>query len=368
MKKSIFYILMLSVLTVSCTNDELLTNESSAVVGFHALTSDVTTRAVNETNSLNMKNSPFEVYAFTHTDGKLFMGKTMSTGDYEPSEGVAIKYNDNGWGYANAKDEAYWPTDKLDFIAFHPYFGPTVEYIVEVSSAKKQVVRFVVPEVASAQKDLMYAITRGVDKNTNGGKVKLLFRHALSQACFKAKTELESMSVDIHDMKIHNLAISGELTLPQDRTDISINDWKPLERKSINYDPKELEKPIKEIGANAKEITAKMYLPQELTKWTPENKTIQQANEAKQSYLSILCTIKQNGVYLWGSENKPERLFVPFGVKWEPGKRYVYTLVFGGGYREDGTEVLDQIKFEVEEMPWEDTPYDVSTETNVNIN
>ena len=111
-----------------------------------------------------------------------------------------------------------------------------------------------------------------------------------------------------------------------------------------------------------------MYLPQELTKWTPETKTIDQANAAKQSYLSVLCKIKQKGVYLWGSEDKAWRLFVPFGVKWEPGKRYVYTLIFGGGYKDDGTQALDQMKWEVEEMPWQDAPYDVNADTNVNVN
>lgn len=104
MKKKSFYILALAALAVSCTNDELTTNETNAVVGFHALTSGVTTRAVNETNSVNLKDSPFDVYAFTETDGKLFIGKSLSESDYELSQGVEIRHNGSAWDYANPAD------------------------------------------------------------------------------------------------------------------------------------------------------------------------------------------------------------------------------------------------------------------------
>lgn len=367
MMKKNFYFLMLSALVVSCTSDELTQNESSTVVGFHALTSGVTSRTVNETNSLNLKDEPFDVYAFTQTDGKLFMGKHLSTADYDLSQGVEIKHDGVNWDYANPEDRVYWPIEKLDFFAFHPKSNPLDGYSVEVFSAQKQVVRYSVPTAAKYQKDLMYAISRGVDKNTNAGKVKLMFRHALSQVCFKAKTELKSMSVDIEDLKIHNIAISGDLTLPKSGTEISMSDWNTGEKKHILYEPKELESPLLQIGTEAKEITAKMYLPQELTKWTPESNTIDLANTGKQSYLSVLCKIRQNGVYLWGSKERALRLFVPFGVKWEPGKRYVYTLIFGGGYDDKGNQIIAPVKFDVTEQPWQDIPYDVDTDTNVNV-
>lgn len=245
MKKKSFYILALAALAVSCTNDELTTNETNAVVGFHALTSGVTTRAVNETNSVNLKDSPFDVYAFTETDGKLFIGKSLSKSDYELSQGVEIRHNGSAWDYANPADQAYWPTtDKLNFFAFHPQPNPSDGYSVEVSSASKQVVRYSVPTNAKFQKDLMYAISRGVDKNTNAGKVKILFKHALSQACFKAKTEMESMRVDVEDIQIHNIAVDGDLTLPQTGTDISMKDWNTQEKKHIAFEPKNLETPV----------------------------------------------------------------------------------------------------------------------------
>ena len=153
MKKKDFYILALAALAVSGTNDESTSNESIAVVGFHALTSRATTRAVNETNSVNLKDSPFDVYAFTETDGKLFIGKSLSESDYELSQGVEIRHNGSAWDYAYTADKAYWPTDKLNFFAFHPQPDPSGGYSVEVFSASKQMVRYSVPTNAKYQKD-----------------------------------------------------------------------------------------------------------------------------------------------------------------------------------------------------------------------
>lgn len=141
----------------------------------------------------------------------------------------------------------------------------------------------------------MYAISRGVDKNTNAGKVKILFKHALSQACFKAKTEMESMRVDVEDIKIHNFAVNGDLTLPQTGTDISMKDWNTQEKKHIAFEPKNLETPVMEIGTEAKELTGKMYLPQELTKWTPDKYTIEQANKESKVIFQFCVKLSKMG-------------------------------------------------------------------------
>ena len=131
----------------------------------------------------------------------------------------------------------------------------------------------------------MYAISRGVDKNTNAGKVKILIQTCTLTGMLQSKNRNESMRVDVEDIQIHNIAVDGDLTLPQTGTDISMKDWDTQEKQHIAFEPKNLETPIMEIGTEAKELTGKMYLPQELTKWTPESNTIDQANAAKQSYL-----------------------------------------------------------------------------------
>lgn len=64
---------------------------------------------------------------------------------------------------------------------------------------------------------------------------------------------------------------------------------------------------------------------------------------------------------LWGKEGEYRRLYVPFGDTWEPGKRYVYTLVFGGGYDEYGKSVLKPLEIEADVEDMEDALQDVET-------
>ena len=56
-------------------------------------------------------------------------------------------------------------------------------------------------------------------------------------------------------------------------------------------------------------------------------------------------------------------LYVPFSADWQPGKRYVYTLIFGGGYDAQGQAILQPINFEAEVDTWKDAN---ATEIDVN--
>ena len=80
----------------------------------------------------------------------------------------------------------------------------------------------------------------------------------------------------------------------------------------------------------------------------------------KQSYLSIECKIKIGNTDYVGSGSGYGTLFVPFGAEWQPGKRYVYTLVFGGGYDAAGNAILQPINFEPSVEPWGDENKDVN--------
>lgn len=101
-----------------------------------------------------------------------------------------------------------------------------------------------------------------------------------------------------------------------------------------------------------------LFVPQKLTKWDVSS-TIA---TAKQSYLMITCKIKQGGAYLFGSDSEYKDLYVPFEADWQPGKRYIYTLIFGGGYDADGNPILQPINFEAKAEDWANEP-----ESNVNL-
>lgn len=99
-----------------------------------------------------------------------------------------------------------------------------------------------------------------------------------------------------------------------------------------------------------------LFAPQTLKAWNTSH-NITEAENLDESYLVISCKIKINDFYYLGSDNGYETLYVPFGgYEWQPGKRYVYTLVFGGGYDADGNTILQPIKFEPSVEEWgEDT-------------
>ena len=94
-----------------------------------------------------------------------------------------------------------------------------------------------------------------------------------------------------------------------------------------------------------------LFVPQSLTKWNVEH-NITDADTNGESYLIINCKIKQKNDYLHGKETQYENLYVPFGTSWEPGKRYIYTLIFGGGYDDQGQQILMPINFEATTTNW----------------
>ena len=72
--------------------------------------------------------------------------------------------------------------------------------------------------------------------------------------------------------------------------------------------------------------------------------------------------LKQNDSYLIGSAAEYKTVYVPFdnATGWEPGKRYIYTLIFGGGYDDQGEPILSPITFDAATADWADASADVN--------
>ena len=62
----------------------------------------------------------------------------------------------------------------------------------------------------------MYATAFNYDKSTYNTKVKLTFKHALSQVHFKGQTSNASLKADIQSITIKNTKTSGSFTIPTD--------------------------------------------------------------------------------------------------------------------------------------------------------
>ena len=357
-------------LLMGCSDEEIANVETSSrnAIGFNVLSNAAETRATPTTPS-NLTSTDFDVFAFT-ADGTAFMGKVDT--DFE-HDGVKIVYKDGKWDYDDANDLRYWPTEALDFYAFNP--GTVSEdmivfYSWEATKDVQKISYTCMDEYGSgtthANYDVMYAMAKGQTKDMNNGIVKFNFKHILSQVVFKAKTQYDNMQVDIDMIKIHNFKFAGAFTLPAAAD--GTGSWSSSDLafphaftvvKNANIT----------VNSNtaATDISTKtpmLNIPQTLTAWTVSapNKSKLEADNAKQCYLEIACKIRQSGAYLLGSASEYKTIYVPFGDTWEQGKRHIYTLIFGGGYDDQGEAVLNPIQFDAETTGWVDADKDVNVQ------
>lgn len=353
-----------------CSDNELASVETSqekTPIGFHTVGSQMGSRATI-INQGNITTTDFKVYAFTN-DGTAFMGNTDTELGYN---GVEIKYNNGKWDYVNTGDLKYWPgtVTPLNFYAVNPFTFDedlTTLYCWQINKDKQQISYNCIDEYGASTGheniDVMYAMAKNQTKNSNSGTVKLNFRHILSQIAFQAKTKDASIEVEINEIKLFNFNISGTFTFPtEDNVAPTKANWKTNQFSSGSMSFTII------TGANitvnsqtdATDITKNtpmLVIPQKLNAWQTNPttaKTKEDADKAKESYLGISCKIKVNEQYVNGSATESEYLYVPFGAEWEPGKRYVYTLIFGGGYTDQGVPVLSPINFDATAKDWED--------------
>ena len=352
-----------------CSDTELAsidTVQEKTPIGFHTVGSQMGSRA-DVINSTNLTNYSFNVYAFKNdngTDVERFMGEDNEAG----TGGVNISYNGGKWSYTNQADLKYWPTGSLNFYAVSPVSDNNI-FSWQISQNTKKISVFTSDEYENPKDnpdniDVMYAISKNQTKSLNGGTVHMQFRHVLSQVTFKARTQTANMEVIIEGVKICNVNFSGTFTLPPTDADPTQGNW-TLSTVPLSNFTAVKGKSI-DIGNTDTEVSIDgpmLFIPQKLTKWATtaaSPKTTDQADNDKQSYLEISCKIKLYGSYIIGDENKFGKLYVPFGADWQPGKRYVYTLIFGGGYDEHGQPILTPINFEPSVEKWEDTNKDIN--------
>lgn len=377
MKKNLFMTAAaIAALLTGCSTDEEIANiETSAknAIGFNIVSNGAETKATIYNNGST--NFDFDVFAFNSATGTLFMGNGDGT------DGVQIKHNGTGWGYVDPSELAYWPTNDLNFYAVSPSINSFEQHtngilLYSINSANQTITYSMVDEfgknAGGKNIDVMYAIAKDQVKGKNGGVVKLNFKHTLSQVLFKAKVQYAKMKVTIKSMGIHNFAIGGTFTFPTTGETTKEN-WTSTKAKTA--------KTVKNANTNnvvvnstenpvniTEENNPMLFIPQTLTAWnTQVSAPMSKADADKeengfQSYLEVDCKIEQNEATVYNGT-----LYIPFGTEWQPGRRYTYTLIFGGGYDDQGNPILTPITFEPTVEPWENasgyTP-DVPAYTN----
>lgn len=356
----------------SCSNEEELANvgksESNAIrfAGISGL-SDTRTTPIGTTN---LTTTNFDVMAFMSSDNALFMGGKHELGHSD--QGVKIVYNTSAWDYADKDQQAYWPTTgDVDFYAVSPAFTDELVYYsfaYDMTSDAKTITYATADEykTGAPNHDVMYAVAKGRNKANNGtSPVQMKFKHILSQVVFKAKTTSSILEVDVENVKIHNFVHGGTFTLPEGEPaekEPTMSNWSTSPDEVVSIAT------VKLNAANVKTNNAVvdlsdmasplMMIPQQLKKWSTYSAgtavSKADADNAKECYLEISMKLKQNDSYLIGSAAEYKTVYVPFdnGTGWEPGKRYIYTLIFGGGYDDQGEPILSPIKFEAATVDW----------------
>lgn len=317
--------------------------------------------------SSNLKDYSFNVYAFNRnddgTDGTVFMGTNDQSQGNEG--GVNISYKDGKWDYTTPADLKYWPTNALNFYAVSPVSEDN-HNTWQISKDKKEFNVFLHNEYEDSDNnaknvDVMYAITPNKTKTTsNGGTVQMQFRHILSQVSFKARNDIPNMEVKIKGIEIYNFHNQAYFTLPTTEVAPTQTNWKWSEGLYTSTGYTVVKDKSIDVGNTAISISMDepmLFIPQQLNKWTTtaeSPKSITQADASKESYLKISCRIKLDDSYRIGTETTFDNLYVPFGADWQPGKHYVYTLIFGGGYKQDGTPILTKINITADTEPWKE--------------
>lgn len=349
-----------------CSDTELAsidTAQEKTPIGFHTVGSQMGSRATI-INAGDITKTDFKVYAFDDA-GNAFMGNNDTGFEWN---GVEINHKTGEWDYANSADCKYWPNYSLNFYAVSPGTFEdqqlALAYSWKINKDEKKIKYQIFDEYSSENNpqspDVMYAVAEGQKKSS--GKVKLSFKHILSRIAFQAMTNDPNLEVEINEIKLCNVKYSGTFTLPAANTAPATKDWE-VDFPAMGSHPFTVF-----AGANitvnsttvASDISNKKpmtVIPQQLTAWQTNAttaKTIEEADNDKQCYLRIYCKIKVKNEYKIGDASKYDYIYVPFGDTWEPGKRYVYTLIFGGGYDKDGKAILIPVNFTADAEDWTD--------------
>ena len=369
-------------LFASCSNEEELANvsksESNAIrfAGISGL-SDTRTTPIGTTN---LTTTDFDVMAFMSSDNALFMGGKHEAGHSD--QGVKIVYKTSAWDYADPDQMAYWPTaGDVDFYAVSPAMTDKLIYqgfAYDMTSTLKTITYATVDEYNTTSRetktnhDVMYAVAKGLNKTNNGTTaVQMNFKHILSQVVFKAKTTSSILEVDVENVKIHNFVHGGTFTLPEGEPAMSNWSLSPVAEGAYTVKLNAANVKTNNAVVNLSDMNSPlMLIPQKLTKWSTYSAGTAvskiEADGKKECYLEISMKLKQNDSYLIGSAAEYKTVYVPFdnATGWEPGKRYIYTLIFGGGYDDQGEPILSPITFNAATADWADA----SAGADVNVN
>jgi hypothetical protein len=338
------------------------------VIGITAVIQSPKVTRGNQTDLsvLESEGSSFMVWGYFSPEAKGVTPGGLYMGDSH-TDGTIINHSGTNWNYQSPAKTAYWPavSAPLNFQAVTPYsYGTIINSPTDgVPSVAMQIT---VPTDNSQQKDLLFGHDEEVTKLTHGGAVNLVFEHAMSLISFQASNSSPNMVVEISNVTIHNIRNSATVgytgTLSGSRRALAVSEY----TSTVGSFSVGMASPIMTVTNDAPimlnaEDGMLIMIPQSGTDcpdaWSTTNSvagplSLANVEGAEMSYIEVSCKVQNGPMYVVGTEDSFESVYIPFKANWESGRKYTYTLNFGsgtGGYTEEGIQKLYPVCFLTED-------------------
>ncbi|RRD92887.1 fimbrillin family protein [Bacteroides heparinolyticus] len=310
--KHLFLAGLALVALASCSRDETTGVDMTDAIGFRTSLGKATRAATTLANmgSFNVTAVPASGGANYFTD---------------------LAVTDGGGGTWNTASVYYWPEGSLNFTAYAP---ASISSLVAIDRTAQKITGFEVAATVASQKDVVAAFNSGgkADYGTSG--VPMNFKHILSQVEVKAKCSNANLRVQVVGVKLGAINSKGDFAFPQTATVSSYSvpraNWTGLSTPK-DYGV-ETGAAVTLTGAAQRIMPGDdnfMMIPQDLEAYNA-------SSAPSGSYIAVLCRMDMDN----GSGNYTPLyptaatgyayMAVGIGTEWLPGKKYVYTLEFGG--------------------------------------
>lgn len=381
MVKKVLFLAMTGVIAMSCQMDKETAVTKDNAISFRS----VLNKATRATEVTTATLPSFKVFGFKSSDLNLttaspaFMTETV-TGSGDASSRT--------W---TPDVTHFWPDYELTFFAYSPE-----ETQATITNTEQKISDYTPAQKVEEQKDLVVAVNKGTKAANQTAGVPLSFSHALSQIKIQAKCSNPSLEIEVIGTKIVNLGAKGTFTYRKNPTTagtlLFASTWgnvadKGMPEKAYVSNKKESEEKVTITGVSPSELesqAAKSLLFESGSYMVVPQKTpaYVKGSQATGAYIAFLIraytkdaagvktlvyprptsTDNKDGKYAYaivpltgptttssGSANPNE------GFQFNPGKRYVFTLYFGG---KDGRGGIGQV---------DPNPTDPTNPTNPNI-
>lgn len=320
MRKRVIILLMGAALGAACTKSTIDLNDRS--IAFAPVASK-TTKAIIEGASYPTSES-FKVNAYLDGTDAYFLNQTAR---YSPSYEL--------W---ETDESQYWPLDgSLSFYAYSPASVSGVSLSADGFSATG----YTIQTNTQMTTDLCYASATVADCSNHPESVPLQFTHALAQVVFRVKAAgYYSTAQNAVALSLTSLSLNGIYSVG----DFAGGAWENLESEHT-YTLSNSTTQLTYDQSNNPETTvvcSYLFLPQEFD-----------SNAALTVGYSVTQTVSGTDDTL---VNPPVSIPLSGSItRWEPGKKYIYTLNIG---------INNVITFTASAVGWQDESQNIIVEEN----